>query len=115
MEAWETSAAEAPRLQPQPILPDSDEQDNASTGPTLSTIAQDGGDATNCSGHVVAQYVAQQAVQPHFDPYVRHVPLRQTPLRYWSAPLSEHDEEWEWDGRGSLRMVDVLKEDLGCR
>ena len=45
-EGFVSSAAEAPNLQPQPILPDSDEQDDASTGPALSTIAHDGGDAT---------------------------------------------------------------------
>ncbi|CAA9965683.1 hypothetical protein P3342_011688 [Pyrenophora teres f. teres] len=113
MEAWESPIVEAPRLVPQPILPDSDEEDDVSTGPTSSITAQDGDAGANRAGHVVAEYVAQQAVEPGFDPYVGHLPLRQTPLRYWHPPPCEEDGAWEWDGRGSVRMVGIPKGDDG--
>ncbi|KAI0624965.1 hypothetical protein Ptr902_10935 [Pyrenophora tritici-repentis] len=68
MEAWELPTTEAPRLVPQPILPDSDEEDDLSTGPALYTAAKDGDAGANHTSSVVAEYVAQQAVEPGFDP-----------------------------------------------
>ncbi|EDU50224.1 hypothetical protein L13192_08213 [Pyrenophora tritici-repentis] len=113
MEAWELPTTEAPRLVPQPILPDSDEEDDLSTGPALYTAAKDGDAGANHTSSVVAEYVAQQAVEPGFDPYVGHLPTRQTPLRYWYPPPCEDDEKWAWDGRGNLRIVNITKGDVG--
>lgn len=112
MEAWETTVAEVPRSGPEPILPDSDEEDNVSTRP-LSNIAEDG-DPANRAGYVATQYAAQQAAEPNSDPYVRQAPLRQTPLQYWHPP-SEQNEDSEWGARWNLRIVNISGEDVGRR
>jgi hypothetical protein len=79
-EAWEYNATAPPRSGPEPVLPESIDEDDTSSHYSRSTVSdEEDTEHTGDRREIIPNFRPQQAPYPTYNPYVRGMVIHQVP------------------------------------